>query len=228
MPRKIFGLLLAASLGLVALPTSAQFLAAPTVRATRPATASPNTRQRRARVDWRSWRNSGVRSPSQPHPNVPTPAPAPNGQVACDVTENGVAAPATIEVRSRGRVIASGRCGTRIEVPGGTYSATVTLESAIDRPQQHVPLVVPSHGVGSARASFSTSIIEVRFSREGAPAFGQAVLVREGRSVGSIGHRNAVRISSGRVTVRARHRTMTQTFDLQLRPGQRRAIQARF
>ncbi|MCB9593410.1 MAG: hypothetical protein H6719_11820 [Sandaracinaceae bacterium] len=216
---RLLGLLLTTSL-LLAAPASAQVLRGSSARAVRsptPAVVAP-------RVDWNAWRTSGVTSPSQPHPAVPAPAPAAPGRVACDVTENGAGAPAFVEVRDQGRVIASGRCGSVIEVPGGSYYATITLESVLDRPQRTVPLEVPSNGTGVARVDFPVSIVEVRFTAGGQPAFGQAVLVIDGREVGSIGNGVPARISSGPVTVIARYRAQTQTFALDLRPQQRRML----
>ncbi len=180
------------------------------------------------RVDWSAWRPSGVTSPSQPHRDVPAPAPAAQGLVACAVTENGAGAPAFVEVRRHGRVVASGTCGARIEVPAGDYDATITLTSIMDRPQRTVPLRVPERGVGTATVDFPVSIVEVRFTHAGQPAFGQAILVVDGREVGSVGNAVPARVSAGRVTVVARWRTETRTYDLDLRPGQRRMITAAF
>lgn len=144
------------------------------------------------------------------------------------MTENGAYGPAFVEVRHQGRVIASARCGTPLSVPAGDYFATLTLESAIDRPQVTVPLRVPEGGVGTARAAFQTSIIEVRFEKDGAPVYGQAVLMRDGRVLGSIGSRIPARVSAGALTIEARYRTERRTYELALAPEQRRALRARF
>lgn len=180
------------------------------------------------RVDWSAWRTSGVTSPSQPHRALPAPAPTAPGLVACAVTENGAPASAFVEVRYQGRVVASGNCGARIEVPGGDYDATVTLTSIMGRPQRTVPLHVPENGVGTATVDFPVSIVEVRFTRGGQPVFGQAVLVVDGQRVGSVGAAIPARVASGHVTVIARVGSETRTYELDLAPTQRRMITAAF
>ncbi len=218
--------LLALGTLLVAAPSEAQ-----TVRFARRATYARLIRPRIVRapvIRWNAWRASGIRTPSRPHPEPIAPAPRRPGLVRCTVTAAGTLAPATVEVRHQGRVIASGTCGERISVPAGRYDATITLERAIDRPQQTVPLFVPEDGVGTARAAFDTSILEVRFFQNGRRTFGQAILEQNGRVIGSIGSGVVAHVSSGRVTIRARHLTEWRTYTVDLAPGQRRAIIARF
>lgn len=179
-------------------------------------------------VRWDGWRRAGITTPLRPHPATPAPAPQRPGLVRCQVTAAGTLAPATVEIRHQGRVIASGTCGERISVPAGDYHATITLERAIDRPQQTVPLTVPQDGVGTATASFDTSILEVRFTKDRRATFGQAILYRNGQRIGSIGSGLVTHVSSGRITIRARHLTEWRTYTVDLAPGQRRAIIASF
>ncbi|MBX3270289.1 MAG: hypothetical protein KF729_08505 [Sandaracinaceae bacterium] len=213
-------LILAAG-SLAVAPARAQVVVAPRAITSSSVTVAP-------RIDWTAWRASGVTSPSQPHNPLPAPAPAAPGLVACAVTENGAGAPAFVEVRSSGRVIASGACGARIEVPAGDYHAMVTLESVLDRPQRTVAVRVPANGTGVVRVDFPVAIVEVRFTKDREPAFGQAILMVGGREVGSIGNGVPARVSAGRVTMIARYRTEVRTYELDLSAGQRRMITAAF
>lgn len=211
---------------LVAVPAEAQISSfsrrspRPAIRTTQLISAAPI---RRAPVGQPRLTPSAGITPSVPL--LPPPQP---GLVQCTVTAAGVLAPATIEVRYEGRVMASGACGERIEVPGGDYYATITLERAIDRPQQTVPLHVPENGIGTATAAFDTSILEVRFMKDGVSTFGQAILERDGRELGSIGSGVVTFVSSGPITIRARHLSEWKTYTVDLAPGQRRAIYAIF
>lgn len=157
----------------------------------------------------------------------PAPAPRP-GELRCDVLENGIYAPASIEVRQAGRVVASGSCATPVVLPAGTYAATITLESALDRPARTVNVVVPDGGAAVARASFETAMLEVRFTNDGAPVPGLAILRRGGVQVGTIGSGVAARVSAGTYEIVARYRTVERTYSVALSAGQRRAVRADF
>lgn len=158
----------------------------------------------------------------------PTPAPAERGRIACGITDNGGYAPGTIELRQGGAVLASGDCTVPLELPVGTYDATLTLTSALDRPQQTVRVTVTRDGLATARAAFETSILEVRFTANGQHAPGIAYVKRDGRVVGTLGSGVSGRVSSGSYEVLARYRTTDQVLQVDLAPGQRRALRAAF
>jgi hypothetical protein len=156
-------------------------------------------------------------------------APARPGSMGCRVEENGVAAPASFALRQNGRTVASGRCGQApVEVPAGRYEAVLTLETAIDRPQRTVSLTVPEGGRALATARFSTSIVEVRFTKDRAPVHGLAIIRRDGETVGTLGSGVSARISAGTYEIVARYRTEDRTYSVTLAPGQRRAVRAAF
>ncbi|HJL19107.1 MAG TPA: hypothetical protein RMH99_25815 [Sandaracinaceae bacterium LLY-WYZ-13_1] len=159
---------------------------------------------------------------------TPAPAPARPGRVSCRVDENGVPARATFALLRRGQTVASGECGRPVEVPPGVYVARLTLETALDRPQRTVRVRVPEGGGVTARASFATSILEVRFTDARRPVHGLAILRRDGRTVGTLGSRVSARVSAGTYQIVARHRTEERTYTVTLAPGQRRALRARF
>ena len=221
-PLRVFLLLTALA---VATPAEAQTFVA---RRTSVRVAARPRLARAPMVRADAWRTTGLTTSVAPTPQPPTLAPARPGLVQCHVTAAGVLAPATVEVRDHGRVIASGTCGERLSVAAGSYDATITLERAIDRPQQNVRLIVPEGGVATASAAFDTSIIEVRFLKSGASTFGQAILERDGRTLGSIGSGVVAHVSSGRLTIRARYLTEWKTYTVDLSNGQRRAVIASF
>lgn len=163
---------------------------------------------------------------------VPAPPPAPEparpGQVACRVTENGTYAPATLEVSAQGRVVARGDCSGPLDLPAGTYVATVTLESAVDHPQQSMTIRVPEGGVASVTASFATSILEVRFTKNRESVFGTAFLRRGGVVVATLGSGVPARVSAGTYELLERYRTEDRVVQVTVAPGQRLAVRADF
>ncbi len=170
-----------------------------------------------------------VRTAPPPASTAPAPAPAPRpGRVTCAADENGIPAPASIELRAAGRSVARGSCASPLEVPAGAYDAIVTLESALDRPTRAVRVVVPEGGLATARASFETAILEVRFTASRAPAPGLAIIEQGGVAVGTLGSGVSARLSAGTYTIVARYRTAEQRFTVTLAPGQRRALRAEF
>jgi len=87
---------------------------------------------------------------------------------------------------------------------------------------------VTADGLATARAEFETSILEVRFTADGRPAHGLAIVKKDGRVVGTLGSGVSGRVSSGTYEVVARYRTTDRSYTVPLAPGQRRAIRAAF
>ncbi len=166
-------------------------------------------------------------APSTTSQRSVAPAPAP-GRLACAADENGIAAPASVQLRSGGNVVASGSCASPIEVPAGTYDAIVTLESALDRPTRALRVTVQPGALATARASFQTAILEVRFTADRSPVPGLAIIQRDGVTVGTLGSGVSARLSAGTYTIVARYRTGERTYVVTLAPEQRRAVRADF
>lgn len=164
-------------------------------------------------------------SPSTVRSTAPAPRP---GRLACVAEENGAYAPASIQIRAQGRLLASGSCASPIELPAGAYDAQITLETALDRPSRSVRVIVPEGGLVTARASFETAILEVRFTANRAPAHGLAIIERDGVVVGTLGSGVTARLSAGTYTVVARYRTAERRYTVTLAPDQRRALRADF
>lgn len=174
-----------------------------------------------------STRSFSVRRTSTATRSV-APAPRP-GSLDCRVEENGVYAPATLQLRdANGRVVASGDCARPMEVAAGTYDAVLTLETALDRPTRTVRVNVPAGGSVTARASFATAILEVRFTEDGRPVHGLAYIRSGGRVVGTVGSGVSARVSAGRYEIVARYRTEDRVYTVDLAAGQRRAVRAAF
>lgn len=161
---------------------------------------------------------------------TPTAAPAPArpGRLTAVVDENGAHAPSSVHVRRGGRLVASGSSATPIELPAGTYDVTITLETALDRPTRTVRVSVPEGGTATARASFRTSIIEVRFTKDRTAVHGLATLRQGGRVIGTLGSGVTARVSAGTYEIDARYRTEQRTYTVALAPEQRRALRADF
>src|SRR5690606_10182932 len=135
---------------------------------------------------------------------------------------------ASVEVRQAGQVVASGSTASPIQLPAGTYDVTLTLDGALDRPTRSVRVEVPEGGMATARASFSTAILEVRFTqaRPGVPAL---PTIRQGeRVIGTLGSGVTARVSAGTYQIDARYRTEQRSYTVTLAPGQRRALSAAF
>lgn len=157
-----------------------------------------------------------------------TPAPARPGQLRCVAEENGAHAAASFEMKQNGQTVAQGSCESPVELPPGAYVAHITLETALDRPTRAVPVQVAEGGVVTARASFQTAILEVRFTDERAPVHGLAMVRQGGRTLGTLGSGVTARVSAGTYEIVARHRTEDRTYTVSLAPGQRRALRAAF
>jgi hypothetical protein len=157
-----------------------------------------------------------------------TTAPARPGQLTVAVDENGAYAASTYQVRQAGRVIASGSSGSPIALPAGAYEVAITLETALDRPTRTVRVLVPEGGVATARASFSTSILEVRFTKDRMAVHGLATVRQGDRVIGTLGSGVTARVSAGTYEIEARYRTEVRSYSVTLAPVQRRALSAQF
>ena len=139
-----------------------------------------------------------------------------NGTLRCAVDENGVSAPASIEVRQGTRVVASASCANAITLPAGSYTAIVTLETAIDRPTRTLSVSVPGDAEAIARASFATAILEVRFTAGGNSTSGIAIVRQGGRDIGTLGSGVPVRISAGTYDLTLRYRSTDRVMSVAL------------
>lgn len=185
----------------------------------------------RARLPLRVMRVAPVIFSPSIAPRVVTARPAPDPEPArldCRVEANDAPAVASFAALRGGQEVASGRCGSAIDIPPGSYEVVLTLEGTLDRPERRVRVQASEGERVLARASFETSILEVRFTEDRRAAAGLAVVLRDGRRVGTLGSGVATRLSSGRYEIVARYRTEEKRYTVDLAPGQRRAIRADF
>lgn len=157
----------------------------------------------------------------------PAPAPRP-GQLRCIAEDNGVPSSGSLEVFQSGRLVARGTCAFPLSLPAGSYVAAITLDTALDRPTRSVPVVVGEGAEALARASFSTALLEVRFTDGASPAYGIADVRRNGVTLGTLGSNVVARVSAGTYDVVARYRTQERSFTVTLGVGERRALRAAF
>lgn len=147
----------------------------------------------------------------------------------CVALDNGVGASAALEVRrTDNSLVARGSCARLVELPAGTYLATITFEDALDKPTRTVTVRVAEGTEAIARASFETAILEVRFTADRQPVHGLAVVRKDGRELGSLGSGVTARVSAGTYQITARYRTREHAYTVTLAPGQRRALRADF
>lgn len=158
---------------------------------------------------------------------APDPAPAP-ARFDCRVEENGAWAPATFVAWRDGQRVASGRCGSTVSLEPGSYDVVLTLDGALDTPSRRVRVEAAEGQPVRATARFDTSILEVRFTKDGRRAAGMAIVLRDGQRVGTLGSGVPAHLSSGRYEIVARYRTEERRFTVDLAPEQRRAIRAAF
>lgn len=138
---------------------------------------------------------------------------ADTGKVACEVKENGKAASGTLSLLQGEKEVASGPCGKPFAVAAGEYTAVLSLDGALDGPQQKKPLTVAVGKNASVSADFATGLLEVRIRNQGRDTAGMAVIRKDGKQVGTLGSGVAAHLSTGSYQVVARYRSNEKVFD---------------
>src|SRR3954452_20482015 len=110
-----------------------------------------------------------------------------SGKVTCQVLENGKPASGMLTVSQGASQVASGSCGSPIDVPAGTYTATLGLDGALDGPEQQKPLTVTAGQSAKLDADFATGLLEMRIRSQGKDAAGMAVIRKDDRQIGTLG-----------------------------------------
>jgi hypothetical protein len=159
----------------------------------------------------------------------PTARAADNGKVACEVKENGKAATGTLSLLQGDKEVASGPCGKPLSVAAGTYDAVLSLDGALDGPQQKKPLTVTAGQAASVSADFATGLLEVRIRSQGRDTAGMAVIRKDGKQVGTLGSGVSAHLSTGSYQVVARYRTQQKVFDaVAIEQGKPTVLEASF
>jgi hypothetical protein len=152
-----------------------------------------------------------------------------SGKVTCQVLENGKPASGMLTVSQGASQVASGSCGSPIDVPAGTYTATLGLDGALDGPEQQKPLTVTAGQSAKLDADFATGLLEMRIRSQGKDAAGMAVIRKDDRQIGTLGSGVAAHLSAGGYKVVARYRTQERRFeDVQIQKAQRTLLDVSF
>jgi hypothetical protein len=152
-----------------------------------------------------------------------------NGKVLCEVLENGKPASGTLTVLEGDSEIASGSCGKPFDVPAGTYTAALSLDGALDGPEQKKPLSVSAGQSTKIDADFATGLLEMRIRSQGKDAAGMAVIRKDNKQIGTLGSGVAAHLSVGSYQVVARYRSQEKRFDtVEIKKGERTPLEAAF
>jgi hypothetical protein len=160
-----------------------------------------------------------------------SPAVVAQGQSAairCVVTENGAPARGTLEVDQNGREVGGGTCGAVISVPAGKCKVTVRLDGTLDNPSKTTEVEAKAGETKLVSVDFQTGVLEVRIETKGQRGTGIVVVNRGSKRIGTLGSGVAAPLSAGRYEVVVRLGGEERRFTVDLRPGQRRLLRARF
>jgi hypothetical protein len=152
-----------------------------------------------------------------------------DGKASCEITENGKQASGTIVVLDGKTELARGSCGKPIAVQPGEHTAVLTLDGALDSPEQQKPLSVQADKTSKLSADFATGLLEVRITSQGRDTAGMAVIRKDGRQIGTLGSGVSAHLSAGAYEVVARYRTQEKRFEkVAIQAGQRSVLDAAF
>ncbi len=153
-----------------------------------------------------------------------------DGKVSCEIRENGQAASGTIAVLDGSNELVRGTCGKPLSVPVGSHVAVLSLDGALDAPQQRQPLeVAAGDAPRKLVADFATGLLEVRITSQGRDTAGMAIIRKDSRQIGTLGSGVSAHLSAGTYAVVARYRTQEKRFDgVRIDKGQRTVLDAGF
>jgi hypothetical protein len=138
---------------------------------------------------------------------------ADDGKVTCEVKENGKAGSGTLSLRQGDKEVASGPCGKALGVAAGQYTAVLSLDGALDGPEQSKAVTVAAGQSANVSADFATGTLEVRIRSQGKDTAGMAVIRKDGKQVGTLGSGVAAHLSAGSYQVVARYRAQQKVFE---------------
>jgi hypothetical protein len=149
--------------------------------------------------------------------------------VVCEIKENGQPASGMVVVLKGEEEVGRGSCGKPLAVPPGDYTAVLSLDGALDGPEQRQPCSAPAGKPAKLSADFATGLLEVKISSQGRDTAGMAVIRKDDKQVGTLGSGVAAHLSAGTYQVVARYRTQQKSFDsVQIKKGERTVLDASF
>jgi hypothetical protein len=159
----------------------------------------------------------------------PAAAQRDQGQVTCQVLDNGSPASGTMSVQAGGREVAEGSCGVPLRLPQGRYRVDVQLDGALDNPTKSQAVRVLAGKAAHVEAGFATGTLRVVVNAAGRRAAAMALIYRDGRRIGTLGSGVTAHLSAGRYAVVVRHRTDERRFDdVHVAQGRTRTLDVSF
>jgi hypothetical protein len=154
---------------------------------------------------------------------------ADDGKVVCEVKENGKTGSGTLSLRQGDKEVASGPCGKPLSAAAGQYTAVLSLDGALDGPEQSKSVTVSAGQSASVSADFATGTLQVRIRNQGKDTAGMAVIRKDGKQVGTLGSGVAAHLSAGSYQVVARYRTQQKVFEaVAIEQGKPTVLEASF
>jgi hypothetical protein len=152
-----------------------------------------------------------------------------DGKASCEITENGKPASGMIVVLDGNTELLRGSCGKPIAVPAGEHTAVLTLDGALDAPEQRQPVTVQASKTAKIKADFATGLLEVHITHEGHETAGMALIRKDGRQIGTLGSGVTAHLSAGSYEVVARYRSQERRYDkVAVAAGQHAVVDAAF
>ena len=156
-------------------------------------------------------------------------AAAGDGKLICEIRENGKPASGTIVVLHESTELARATCGKTLSVPVGEHTAVLTLDGALDAPEQRMAINAQPDKTVKLGADFATGLLEVHITSQGHDTAGMAVIRKDGRQIGTLGSGVSAHLSAGSYEVVARYRQKERRFDkVSITQGQRTVLDANF
>lgn len=152
------------------------------------------------------------------------------GRVKCEILENAKPASGTLALEQGGKIVVQGACGdAALSAPAGSYTAILSLDGALDAPQQRRPAQVEAGKTGEIKADFATATLKVVIESEGRRAAGMAIIRRAGKQIGTLGSGVSAHLSAGSYEITARYHAQQRDFGaITLAAGEDKVLEARF
>ena len=151
------------------------------------------------------------------------------GSVVCVITENRGPASGMMVLQQAGKAPTKVACGSAVIVSAGLYTATLSLDGALDKPEQRKSVEVKAANTEKVIADFSTGVLQVQAEAQGKRAAAMATITKDGRKIASLGTGVAAHLSTGTYDVVIRYRGKEKRFDgVNIVPGQRQVLSADF
>jgi len=149
--------------------------------------------------------------------------------VTCEIRENGQAGSGTIVVLQGETEVGRGSCGKPVALPAGDFTAVLSLDGALDGPEQRQSFSTRTNKNAKVTADFATGLLEVRIRSQGRDTAGMAVIRKAGQQIGTLGSGVAAHLSVGSYQVVARYRTQQKAYEeVQIKQGERTLLEASF